>query len=152
MIDLSKLRETVAELQRLAGEATPLPWEALYDEYSEEDDATIPAGIGIPQNPGMIVDPEDCIELLHRCGETDAKEEAANVRLTVAAVNAVPILSEALPALIAAAEAVQAWEAADSAGRKAVRDGTGLAEALTAMEAAEALMSAAAKGMREVEG
>jgi hypothetical protein len=110
MIDLSKLRETVAELQRLTDSAI------------------------------------NARDLQTTINELE--------RLSVATQAAVPVLSAALPALSTAAEAVTAWVAADSAGRTAARsdDPAELAAAWRAVEAAEALLHAAAKGMREVEG
>jgi hypothetical protein len=142
----------IEELERLMEAATPRPWVFLYEEAEIEsaeselidgsllDEARLdPCAIGAPNRP-IVIDDEDYTGLLQPCGEIDAEEDRANLCLAHAAVNA-------LPQFVACAEAVAAWAVADDAGRKAVREGSGLVEALKAMEAAEALIRTAAQGL-----
>jgi hypothetical protein len=129
----------IEELKRLIKEATALPWYLLYEVYEAEDDdealdiACTPIAVGLFDEMG------EGQPLIH--GEDEEGDSPANLRLAHAAVNA-------LPALIAAAEAVQAWAAADSAGRTAAQSDnlSAHAAAWRAVQAAEALLHTAATG------
>jgi len=146
----------IEELERLMEAATPRPWVFLYEEAEIEsaeselidgsllDEARLdPCAIGAPNRP-IVIDDEDYTGLLQPCGEIDAEEDRANLRLAHAAVNA-------LPTWIAVAKAAQAWADADSAGRAAARGDGDLMEAWRAVEAAEAQLHAAVAAMGRAE-
>jgi hypothetical protein len=126
----------IEELKRLIAKATPGPWVAEREQYSNS-----PAYSYCVR---ALTEPKKtAVAYTDMNGSRSTKAERdSNAALIAAAVNA-------LPALIAAAEAVQAWAAADSAGRTAAQsdDPAELAAAWRAVQAAEALLHAAAKGL-----
>lgn len=114
----------IEELERLLSKATPGPWGLESTAFHTF----------IRSRSEFVVGSQ---------GMGGHGQDSANAAAIVALVNAAP-------ALIAAAEAVVAWDAAD---RQGCLGGAGdLDTSITAMRIAEAQIRAAAKGMREVEG